>query len=159
MYNHAPEGYACPFCLLVQGVENEHVLSRQSDIVYRDSEVTALISCHQWTNNPGHAVVIPNIHYENIYDLPVRLGGRIHELARALAVAMKTAYGCDGVSTRQHNEPAGNQDVWHYHLHVFPRYARDELYMSRRALMTPEERAVYAARLRAAMRQRHPVTA
>jgi histidine triad (HIT) family protein len=52
MYNHAPENYACPFCLLVAGIENEHVHSVQSDIVYHDDSVTALIGSHQWKNQP-----------------------------------------------------------------------------------------------------------
>ena len=149
MYNHAPADYACPFCLLVQGIENKHVLSRRSDVIYDDTHVTALISSHQWPNNHGHAIVIPNAHHENIYDLPIPLATRIHELARALAIAIKEAYRCEGVSTRQHNEPAGNQDVWHYHLHLFPRVTGDALYSSRRALMPVRERATYAERLRA----------
>lgn len=45
-----------------------------------------------------------------------------------LEIALKTAFDCDGVSTRQHNEPAGNQDVRQYHLHIFPRYEADGLY-------------------------------
>jgi len=149
MYNHAPADYVCPLCLLVQGIENEHVLSRRSDVIYSDAYVTALISSHQWPNNHGHAILIPNAHYENIYDLPISLATRIHELARALAIAMKEAYRCEGVSTRQHNEPAGNQDVWHYHLHLFPRHTGDALYSSRSALMPVRGRAKYAARLRA----------
>jgi hypothetical protein len=40
---------------------------------------------------------------------------------------MRDAFGCEGISTRQHNGPAGNQDVWHFHLHVFPRYPNDGL--------------------------------
>jgi diadenosine tetraphosphate (Ap4A) HIT family hydrolase len=42
---------------------------------------------------------------------------------------MKDAYRCDGVSTRQHNEPAGDQDVWHLHVHVLPRHQGDQLYL------------------------------
>jgi histidine triad (HIT) family protein len=64
---------------------------------------------------------------------------------------MKRAYGCDGTSVRQHNEPAGDQDVWHYHLHVFPRYAGDDLYRSSARLTHPEERWPYADRLRAVL--------
>jgi histidine triad (HIT) family protein len=130
---------------------NEHVLSRQTDVVYRDGEVMALISSHQWPNTAGHVLVIPTAHHENIYDLPLRLATRIHELARAVALAMKRTFSCDGVSTYQHNEPAGNQDVWHYHLHVFPRYVGDDLYNTQRALMSVEERAGYARDLRAAL--------
>jgi histidine triad (HIT) family protein len=62
---------------------------------------------------------------------------------------MKALYNCDGTSTRQHNEPDGNQDVWHYHVHVFPRYADDNLYDSNYFEMPVAERAQYASRLRA----------
>jgi histidine triad (HIT) family protein len=85
--------------------------------------------------------VIPAAHFENLYDLPDALGADIHRVARRVAIAMKTAYGCAGVSTRQHNESAGNQDVWHYHLHVFPRYPGDDLYGSRGAFLPAHERS------------------
>ena len=148
MYNHAPEQYVCPLCLLIQGIENEHVLSVQSDIVYQDERVTALIGSHQWPNNHGNVLIVPNEHFENIYDLPVEYAADIHRVARMVAIAMKTAYGCDGVSTRQHNEPTGNQDVWHYHLHVTPRYQDDDFYTTRRELMTVDERAMHAEKIR-----------
>jgi len=103
----------------VAGVENEHVASVQEDIVFRNEATTAFICSIQFPNNPGHVLVVPNGHYENLYELPDDVGGRVHATARRVALAMKAAYGCDGVSTRQHNEPAGYQDVWHFHLHVF----------------------------------------
>ncbi len=55
-----------------------------------------------------------------------------------------------GTSVRQHNEPAGNQDVWHYHMHVFPRYTGDDLYFThpQRDFRPAEERLPYADRLR-----------
>jgi len=43
---------------------------------------------------------------------------------------MRRSYGCAGISTRQHNEPAGDQSVWHYHVHVSPRFPADNLYRS-----------------------------
>ena len=148
MYNHAPEGYLCPFCLLVQGVESPDVWSVQGDIIYRDGRVTAFISSHQWPSNHGNVIIIPNHHFENIYDLPTRYAVDIHRVAKQIALAMKAIYSCDGVSTRQHNEPAGNQDVWHYHLHVTPRYTYDRFYLSRREPMAAQERAKHAARFR-----------
>ncbi len=149
MYNHAPDDYVCPFCLLLRGIQNQHVISVETDVFFHDDVVTAFIGSHQWPGNAGSAIVIPNAHFENIYDLPLELATSIHELAQAVALAMKVVYGCDGVSTRQHNEPAGNQDVWHYHLHVFPRYAGDKLYFSTRDLMPARERASYAQKLQA----------
>jgi histidine triad (HIT) family protein len=85
------------------------------------------VSPASWPNNPGHVVVIRTQHFENIYDLPAEIVGMLHAAIRTVALALKAAYACDRVSTHQHNEPAGNQDAWHYHVHVFPRYAGDSL--------------------------------
>ncbi len=148
MHNHTPENYHCPFCLLIKGIQNEHVRSVQSDIVYHDDVVTAFIGSHQWPNNHGNVIVVPNEHFENIYDLPLRFAQDIHRVAKRLAITMKTVYACDGVSTRQHNEPAGNQDVWHYHLHVTPRYKNDNFYGTQRQFMESSERAKHAEALK-----------
>ena len=148
LYNHAPEGYVCPFCLIAEGVENEHVQTKQDDIIYKDKYITAFISAGCWKNNKGHVLIIPNQHYENIYDIPALLSARIHIFEKEVAIALKKVYKCDGVSSRQHNEPSGSQDVWHYHLHVFPRYANDNLYKTDREPLTPHERAIYANKLR-----------
>lgn len=152
MYNHAPADYQCPFCLLIAGIENERVISVASDLVCQDTAVTAFISAHSWGRNLGHVIVVPTQHYENIYDLPLDVATAIHAVARNVALAMKRAYKCDGISTRQHNEPTGNQDVWHYHLHVLPRYQSDNFYQQGFALMPALERAKYAARLKAALK-------
>jgi len=60
---------------------------------------------------------------------------------------MKNTYGCNGISTRQHNEPAGNQ-LWHYHLHVYPRYENDNLYLTKGYFTEPDERPFYVEKLR-----------
>ncbi len=162
MYNHVPEDYVCPFCLVARGQETEHVLTRQSDVVHRGDEVTAFICSQQFARNAGHTLIIPNAHHENIYDLPVDLAHKIHELAQAVAYAMKAAYGCDGVTTWQSNEPAGNQTVWHYHLHVIPRFEDDGYFRNlgdlehTYLLMAPERRAIYAEQLRAKLKNSPP---
>ena len=148
MYNHAPEGYVCPFCLISKGIEYEQISTKQDDIIYKDDYVTAFISSCWWKNNKGHVIIIPNKHIENLYDLPSDISYKIHDLEREIALALKEMYQCDGVSSRQHNEPAGNQEVWHYHLHVFPRYVNDKLYKTDRENTKPEERMEYAKRLR-----------
>jgi histidine triad (HIT) family protein len=151
MYHHAPDQYRCPFCLIAQGIEDGKILSHQADVFYRGANLTALVPSHSWENNPGNAIIIPNSHYENIFDLPDDLLREIAVFSKRLAFAMKAAYGCPGISTRQHNEPAGNQDVWHYHLHVFPRFPDDQLYTSSR-IFTPEDvRSHYAGLLRQAL--------
>jgi len=148
LYSHAPKGYICPFCLVAEGVENEHVWTKESDVIYRDEYITAFICAASWGVNKGHVLIIPNKHFENLYELPLDYSARIHDFEKQVAIALKHVYKCDGVSSRQHNEPAGNQDVWHYHLNVFPRYKNDNLYAMKRELTTIEERAVYAEKLR-----------
>ena len=118
---HAPDGYDCPFCRIAAG----HLPGR---VVLRDAHVMALVNIRWWPNNPGGCLVVPLEHFENVYDLPPALGTPIQAAVQRLARALKEAVRCDGVSTRQHNEPAGNQDVWHYHVHVFPRFHNDGLY-------------------------------
>lgn len=150
MYNHAPENYMCPFCLLIQGVENEKVYSIKSDIIYQDRSVTAFIGSHQWPRNHGNTIIVPNEHFENIFDLPNLYPLAIHRVAQIVALTMKEVYSCDGISMRQHNEPAGYQDVWHYHIHVTPRYNNDQFYptYAEKELMQAGERARHAEKLR-----------
>jgi len=152
MYNHEPTGYNCPFCRVVEGLgDSEGIYTQPEDVVYQDEMVTAFINSRWWENNPGAVVIIPNQHFENIYDLPLDYATAIHRLARKVALAFKTAYACGGTSTRQHNEPAGYQEVWHYHLHIFPRYEGDNLYTSAHRLSKPAERIPYANKLRQAI--------
>ncbi len=148
---HEPEAYACPFCGLIRGEESEH--NRLDDVVWRDGHTTAFVSPKWWPGNAGHVIVVPNRHVENLYAIDDELLGAVYATARRIAIAMKTAYGCEGTSTRQHNEPGGNQDVWHLHVHVFPRADGDGLYTRdlEARWIDAAERAPYAARLRAAL--------
>jgi histidine triad (HIT) family protein len=79
----------------------------------------------------------------------------LYSVAKRIACAMRAAYGCDGTSTRQHNGVGAGQEVDHLHVHVFPRYAGDELYArdAEHRFATPEEGAPYAAKLRTALRE------
>jgi len=109
------------------------------EIVHRYEDVFVKVNPRWRPRNPGSVLIIPNGHFENVYDLPAELGTPIQQAVRDTALAMKPAFGCDGVSTRQHNEPAGDQDVWHYHVHVFPRFAGDELFRSQAELADAAE--------------------
>jgi histidine triad (HIT) family protein len=149
--SHAPPGNVCNFCRLARG--DDGVLTTQEHVIARTPEVSAFVASHWWPANPGHVLVITNEHIENVYEFPSRLGGPLMDLTRRVAIAMKTVYRCDGVSTRQHNEPDGNQDVWHFHQHVFPRFAGDRLYErhAEKSLAAHETRTQYADALRRAL--------
>ena len=148
---HEPSGWACPFCTLLAGTTNANNIA--GDIVARGDLAFARIASKWWPANPGGVLVIPTAHHENLYDLPTEVGHAVWDLTQRVAVAMRATYGCTGVSTRQHNEPDGNQDVWHLHVHVLPRHPGDDLYRRHHEgrWTTPEERAPYADLLRSAL--------
>jgi histidine triad (HIT) family protein len=154
MHSHAPEGYACPFCRYVAGLGDERV--QPTHFVERTPDTLTYVSPKWWPNNHGALLVIPTLHVENLYSLPDELGGPLLRATRRAALALKAAFDCDGVSTRQHNEPGGNQDVWHFHVHVFPRYEGDGLYGSKGAWADPAEMERRATLLRAAMPDEQP---
>lgn len=143
MYKNTLNNEKCPFCEIVAGNNTEKTI--QEDIIYRDVNCTAFIASKWWINNPGHIIIIPNNHFENIYDISDDMLGKIYSLVKKLSIVLKKSYECDGVSTRQHNEPAGNQDIRHFHVHVFPRYEEDKLYElhDQTHWTTPEERRPY----------------
>ncbi|HSW89874.1 MAG TPA: HIT family protein [Patescibacteria group bacterium] len=128
MYNHEPANYTCPFCSLVAGNETEEVWTKQNNIVFKDEYTTAFVSSMWWPNNKGHVLVIPNKHIENIYDVDEQTLGRVYVTTKKVALALKDVYHCEGVTIRQNNEPIGNQEIWHFHVHVFPRYTNDRLH-------------------------------
>ena len=126
---------------------------KSSDVVYASDSVTAFLALGRWPDNPVDVLVVPNEHFENIYNLPVEYVTDIHKVIRAIALSMKVVYQCDGISTRQHNEPAGDQDVWHYHVHVTPRYKNDNFYCSEKILFPENERLEHAEKLRDFMKE------
>lgn len=125
MTRNAPPNYICPICLGNRGVENEDTLLRQADLVFRDDLVSVWINSFWIKGNEGHVIIVPNEHFENIYDVPDIVGHRIFEVSKVMSQAIKHVYSCDGITLRQNNEPAGDQHAFHYHLHVFPRYLND----------------------------------
>ena len=150
--SHAPEDYRCPFCELLAGVEfSPDNLCAPTDLIYRTEHVAVIMACDGFGPHGGHAMVIPAAHHEALYDLPEKVAAEIMFETRRIALAMKHAWSPEGTSTRQHNEPAGNQHVWHYHQHVFPRFSDDDLYRHLRHRVPVAERAQKAAQLRAAL--------
>lgn len=149
LYSHQPDEYDCPFCKLVNGENTRR--SFQDDVVYRDEKSMAFLASKNWPNNRYHVLVVPTEHIENLYALPDDIGAALMATTKRVALALKSTYGCSGVSTRQHNEPDGNQDVWHMHIHVYPRYKNDRLNWTRGRQSDRVERAKRAEMLRAAI--------
>ena len=151
--SYAPDGYICPFCGLAAGeVSAPGNRCELSDLVHQDQDLLVFMACDGFGPYEGHAMIIPSAHYEALYDLPDELLAKVGTMQRDVALAMKLAWGPEGTSVRQHNEPAGNQHVWHYHLHVFPRYRDDMLYRQIRHPVDVHVRSRKAQELRTALR-------
>ena len=73
----------------------------------------------------GHALILPKYHYANLYELPEETAADVMKLAKKMAVRMKEKLHCDGFNLVQNNEPAAGQTVFHFHLHLIPRYEND----------------------------------
>ncbi|HUB91072.1 MAG TPA: HIT family protein [Dyella sp.] len=146
---NAPLGYECPFCGIAEALPSP---APESAVVLVDANVFAFVPLHHYAGIKGNCLVVPRRHYENVLDIPDNLGSDFFRATRRLANAMRSAFQCEGISTRQHNGPAGDQDVWHFHLHVFPRYSNDGLHAGQKVLYTTEERVEVATSLRAALR-------
>ncbi|WP_150461865.1 HIT family protein [Nesterenkonia ebinurensis] len=152
--SHASEDYECPFCQFAAGdTSDPGNRCELSDLVYQDEDLLVFIACDGFGPHPGHAMIIPTAHREALYDLEDELLAKISIFSRHVTLAIKLAWNPEGTSVRQHNEPAGNQHVWHYHLHVFPRYSDDLLYRQIRHPLGVEYRAKLALELKAALDQ------
>lgn len=150
MSRHAPEGYRCPICMGIEGVENEFTMLRKQDKLYEDDKTVVFINSKFFRKAPGHVIVVPRKHFENLYELPEAYQGAIMQTAKKMAAALKTAYTCDGITLLQNNEPAGGQHAFHYHLHIIPRMDNDNLFenLNDVYVTTPEERMPFIEKIK-----------
>lgn len=109
----------CVFCSIVNGELTPEA------VAFRDAETLVFPSLHQRPQNLGHMLVVPIAHIPYIYDVDRSVGGSLMATVAAVARAIKEALSADGVVVRQNNEPHGDQDVFHVHFHVIPRFAND----------------------------------
>jgi len=73
----------------------------------------------------GHALILPKDHYRYLYDLSEETAAEVMKMAKNIALRMKEKLECDGVNIVQNNEEAAGQTVFHFHMHVIPRYKND----------------------------------
>ena len=95
MHNHEPTGYICPFCRIIAQAKDT---PDETDVIFQDENVTALLGLYRWEKNPFEVLIVPNQHLENLYDLPLELVPALHRATRAVALAQKGFTGCEGVS-------------------------------------------------------------
>ena len=75
----------------------------------------------------GHALILPKSHAPNIYELSDEMAAKAMILAKKMATAMRAALKCDGFNIVQNNGECAGQTVFHFHMHLIPRYKGDQV--------------------------------
>lgn len=133
----------CVFCAIVAG-------RIPATKVHEDELTLAFMDIGEV--NPGHVLVTAKAHAENIYGLDDRLAAAVFQSAARVAKAINKAYAPEGLTLYQANGPAAGQTVYHFHLHLVPRYEKDGMQLTWPAKNPPRERLeANAAKLRAAL--------
>jgi histidine triad (HIT) family protein len=135
--------HECVFCRIVsEDLPCSKVFEDEHTLVIMDLQSV----------NPGHMLVLVKPHRENIYALEDELAGAVFRTAARMARAVKQAFACEGVTLLQANEKAGAQTVFHFHIHVLPRWGNDGMALAWPA-KNPDRAALeaMAEKLRAAL--------
>ncbi len=106
----------CIFCKIVNG-------DIPSKMLYEDGEFKVILDLGPATK--GHALILPKNHYRNLYELPDDMASKVMLLAKKMAFQMTDKLECDGFNLVQNNGEAAGQTVFHFHLHLIPRYNGD----------------------------------
>ena len=77
--------------------------------------------------NEGHTLVIPKKHYVDIFDIPGDQLNKVHTTAKIVSIAVKKTTNSNGISIIQQNGKAAGQDIFHFHVHVVPRFEGQKL--------------------------------
>ena len=107
----------CVFCNLANGIWDSATL-------YEDDDFRVILDLGPASR--GHALILPKAHYANIYEIPEELAAKAIVLAKKMAGIMTEALGCDGCNIVQNNGEVAGQTVFHFHMHLIPRYKDDK---------------------------------
>ncbi|MEK3887522.1 HIT family protein [Bacillus sp. FSL K6-3431] len=107
----------CVFCKIING-------ELPSAKVFENDDVLAFLDLSQITK--GHTLVIPKIHNENIYDLSPDVAGKLFATIPAISRAINTEFKPQGLNLLNNNGEFAGQAVFHYHLHLIPRYDEND---------------------------------
>lgn len=108
----------CIFCKIAAG-------EIPSATLYEDEDFRVILDVSPASK--GHALILPKEHYRNLYDLDDELASKALVLAKRMTVRLKEVLGCDGYNIVQNNEEAAGQTVFHFHMHLIPRYQNDHV--------------------------------
>ena len=106
----------CIFCKIASG-------EIPSTTVYENDDFRVIFDIAPASK--GHTLIIPKQHYDDIFDMDAEVGGKLFSLATVIARSLKKELNCEGMNIVQNNGLIAGQTVFHFHLHLIPRYAKD----------------------------------
>ena len=110
----------CIFCKIINGVIPSYK-------IYEDDNVYVFLDITQGTK--GHTLIIPKAHVRNVYELNEEIAQNIFKVIPKLARAIKKAFNPIGINIISNNE-LPLQSVFHFHVHLIPRYEKDGMELS-----------------------------
>ena len=108
----------CIFCKLANG-------DIPTATLYEDDDFRVILDAGPASK--GHALILPKEHYADLYELDDELAAKVLVLAKKMITKLTGILGCDGYNIVQNNGAAAGQTVYHFHLHMIPRYKDDEV--------------------------------
>jgi histidine triad (HIT) family protein len=116
----------CTFCRIAQHQVPAYIITEDEHVIV-------------FLSKENHPLVIPKLHISNIYSLDEVTGASVMKAAVQVARALKAGLQCEGVYLTQANEPAAGQDVFHFHLHVYPRWTAVEFQTQQTSAQATEQ--------------------
>jgi histidine triad (HIT) family protein len=107
----------CIFCKLANG-------DIPTNTLYENEKFRVILDASPAVK--GHALVLPKDHFANIYEIDEQTAGEAAAVAKKMAKKISDTLHCDGLNILQNNGEAAGQTVFHYHIHLIPRYQGDE---------------------------------
>ncbi len=121
----------CIFCKIANGMIPSHTL-------YEDEDFKVIFDLGPATK--GHALILPKKHFDNIYEMDDETASKVFVLAKKMAGAMTKAFDCNGFNVIQNNGECAGQSVFHFHMHLIPRYKGDNAIKMWKASETTDEK-------------------
>ena len=112
---------SCIFCKIIAG-------EIPSATVYEDDDFKVIMDIAPAAK--GHMIMLPKKHCSDLLELDDTTASKALFVARKLAKGLKAELGCDGINMLQNNGEAAGQTVFHYHIHLIPRYQGDPVKIS-----------------------------
>ena len=106
----------CIFCKIAAG-------EIPSATLYEDDDFRVILDLGPASK--GHALILPKNHYRNLYDIDDEVASKAILLAKKMITKLTDVLNCDGYNIVQNNEEAAGQTVFHFHMHMIPRYKND----------------------------------